>query len=277
MRSPRAADLRSLLHRVEAYYDEVPRSDSRNEVHGPLTLFVATGPGFRWYARPSLGAEAVTAKDVAAVRRRQRVLGQPQSFEWVAEITPSLRSAAEQTGLAVTALPLMVLDVAALRPQPVPPEVEVRLVTPRDDLARIDAVARVGFAAPGTAVGPAGVAALARPAANAAVELLARQRERLASSRTVTAVAMLDGDPVAVGSHQPRGQITEIVGVATLPALRRRGYGAAVTGLLVADALDRGVETVFLSAGSDDVVRVYERIGFRTVGTACIAEPAAVA
>ena len=37
-----------------------------------------------------------------------------------------------------------------------------------------------------------------------------------------------------------------------------------------------GVELVFLSAGSEDIARVYLRVGFRRVGTACIAEPAAV-
>jgi ribosomal protein S18 acetylase RimI-like enzyme len=271
---PRPTTQRSVLDRIETYYDLVPRADSRNEVHGPLTLFVATGPGFRWYARPSLGTGSVTAEDVAAVRRRQRVLGQPESFEWVDEITPSLRPAAEQAGLAVSSLPLMVLDRAAVRRPPAPPGTELRLVRPDDDLATIDAVARVGFAVPGTAVGQAGVPALAALAVSATAELLAKQRERLATGRTVTAVAMVGGDPVSVGSHQPREQVTEIVAVATLPAFRRRGLGAAVTGLLVGDALDRGVETVFLSAGSDDVARVYERIGFRTVGTACIAEPA---
>jgi ribosomal protein S18 acetylase RimI-like enzyme len=271
---PRPTARRSVLDRIETYYDLVPRADSRNEVHGPLTLFVATGPGFRWYARPSLGTGSVTAEDVAAVRRRQRILGQPESFEWVDEITPSLRPAAEQAGLAVSSLPLMVLDRAAVRRPPAPPGTELRLVRPDDDLATIDAVARVGFAVPGTAVGQAGVPALAALAVSATAELLAKQRERLATGRTVTAVAMVGGDPVSVGSHQPREQVTEIVAVATLPAFRRRGLGAAVTGLLVSDALDRGAETVFLSAGSDDVTRVYERIGFRTVGTACIAEPA---
>jgi ribosomal protein S18 acetylase RimI-like enzyme len=271
---PRPTAQRSVLDRIETYYDLVPRADSRNEVHGPLTLFVATGPGFRWYARPSLGTGSVTAEDVAAVRRRQRILGQPESFEWVDEITPSLRPAAEQAGLAVSSLPLMVLDRAAVRRPPAPPGTELRLVRPDDDLATIDAVARVGFAVPGTAVGQAGVPALAALAVSTTAELLAKQRERLATGRTVTAVAMVGGDPVSVGSHQPREQVTEIVAVATLPAFRRRGLGAAVTGLLVSDALDRGAETVFLSAGSDDVTRVYERIGFRTVGTACIAEPA---
>jgi predicted GNAT family acetyltransferase len=126
----------------------------------------------------------------------------------------------------------------------------------------------------GTAVGEIGVTALAGQAAEASPALLARQRERLVAGRTVTAVALVDGDPVAVGSHQPVGGVSEVVGVATLPALRRRGIAAAVTGLLAADALGRGVETLFLSAGSEEIARVYARVGFRRVGTACIAEPA---
>ena len=36
-----------------------------------------------------------------------------------------------------------------------------------------------------------------------------------------------------------------------------------------------GTDLVFLSAGSEDIARVYLRVGFRRVGTACIAEPAA--
>jgi hypothetical protein len=40
----------------------------------------------------------------------------------------------------------------------------------------------------------------------------------------------------------------------------------------VGDARRRGVDTVFLSASSDDVARVYAKVGFRRVGTACTAE-----
>jgi predicted GNAT family acetyltransferase len=70
------------------------------------------------------------------------------------------------------------------------------------------------------------------------------------------------------------GGVSEIVGVATLPAFRRRGLAAVVVDCLIDHALAHGVTTVFLSAGSDDVARVYARLGFRRVGTACTAEPA---
>ncbi|MFB7090564.1 GNAT family N-acetyltransferase [Streptomyces sp. NPDC056296] len=60
----------------------------------------------------------------------------------------------------------------------------------------------------------------------------------------------------------------------TLPAARRRGLALTVTAALVADARSRGAATVFLSAGDNDVAQIYARLGFRTVGTALIAEPA---
>ena len=60
--------------------------------------------------------------------------------------------------------------------------------------------------------------------------------------------------------------------MATLPTARRRGLGALVTAALVDDARAGGARTVFLSAGSDDVARVYEKVGFARVATACIAQ-----
>ena len=42
-----------------------------------------------------------------------------------------------------------------------------------------------------------------------------------------------------------------------------------MTGRLVEDARERGAEIVFLSAADDDVARMYERLGFRRIGTAC--------
>ena len=64
-----------------------------------------------------------------------------------------------------------------------------------------------------------------------------------------------------LGGHNPVGDVTEIVGVGTVPSARQRGLGAAVTDTLVADAIRRGVEVIFLSADDDDVARVYERVG----------------
>jgi predicted GNAT family acetyltransferase len=132
-----------------------------------------------------------------------------------------------------------------------------------------NAVAAVGFGNPGTAAGTAGVAE--RDAA-AAPDEADHVRNRIRRGLTFVAVAEDGTGPIAVGSSQPVDGVTEIVGVATLPAARRRGIGAAVTSALVTDARSRGVDLVFLSAGSADVARVYARVGFRRVGTACVAE-----
>jgi ribosomal protein S18 acetylase RimI-like enzyme len=262
-----------LLDRIDAYCDAVPRTAARAEAHGPLTLFVNDGPGWPYYARPTRGTATVTPSDVDRVRARQRELGISEAFEWIAEVTPSLTPAASAAGLAVTDHPLLALEPGALRPVPHSQGVELRLVEPDDDLAAITAVAHVGFAHPGTATGPVGAKALTRAAAQRDPEALGFERARLASGLTVMALALLDGQPVAVGSHQPVGPVTEVVGVATLPPWRRRGLGAAVTAFLVEDAGRRGAETVFLSAGDDAVARVYERLGFRRVGVHSAAEP----
>jgi ribosomal protein S18 acetylase RimI-like enzyme len=96
----------------------------------------------------------------------------------------------------------------------------------------------------------------------------------LADGLLVTAGAFDEtGRAVGGGSHAPRGDTTELAGIAVIPSARRRGFGAALTHLLAAEARSRGVGTVFLSAQDDAVARVYERVGFVRVGTACVAEP----
>ncbi|TDU03003.1 acetyltransferase (GNAT) family protein [Streptomyces sp. 846.5] len=269
-----------LLERLEHYYDAVPRTAARIEEYGPLTLFVREGEGFAYYARPSRAASTVTdvtADDVRRVRDRQRELGVPESFEWVAETTPGLREAVEETGLVVHECPLMVLDSET--PTPVVPEradgVVLRIVGADDPvLPSALALLHVAFGEPGTGVGAAGVAeldeAVRSRSGDRAVELTA---DRIRRGLTVVAAAVESGRALCSGRHQPVGEVSEIVGVGTLPSARRRGLGQALTATLVADARSRSVRTVFLSAGDEDVARVYARLGFRRVGTALIAEP----
>jgi len=262
---------RSLLERIDAYCDAVPRTAARAEEIGSLALFVNAGAGWPYYARPRLGAESPSADDVARTRARQRELGLPESFEWIHELSPRLAGIAGAAGLGVREHPLMVLDERALAPRRAPEGVDLRLATPEDDLGLLGSVAAVGFAHGGTAVGQAGLDELTTLAAGRPVAAVEFERERLRIGATVLAVAFLAGTPVASGMHQPVGSVSEIVGVATLPAFRRRGLGAALTALLVEDARARGLGTVFLSAGSEEIARLYGSLGFARIGTACIA------
>lgn len=270
---------RVLLDRIEEYYDAVPRSGSRAEDLGALTLFVREGEGWPLYARPARGwTGALGVADVDRVRARQRDLGVAESFEWVAETTPGLRAAVEESGLVVHEHPLMVLGHSTPVPgiATLPDGLSVRIIGPDDPaLPSALAVAHLAFAEPGTRVGVAGAAELAEATRARAVDgSVERMAARIRTGLTVVAAAVAGATAQCSGQHQPVGAVSEIVGVATLPTARRQGLGLAVTAALVADARSRGVETLFLSAGDDDIARIYARLGFRRIATALIAEPA---
>ncbi len=264
-----------VIERIDAFCDTVPRRRARAYEHGPLVIFVPSGPGWPYYARPKRGARApITAASIRAVRARQRELIIPESFEWIEQTAPEMAAAAAEAGLEVQTHPLMVLAGPVQAP-PLPPGVTVRVVAPEDaELDRIWAVPAVAFGHPGTATGEPGVAERDKIAADHDGGTIAMLRERLRSGQSVLAAAFGPDGPVAAGSWQTVGGVAEITGVGVLPAERRRGLGAAVTAALAVDALDRGVRTVFLSASDEAVARIYARIGFREIGTAMIAEPA---
>jgi ribosomal protein S18 acetylase RimI-like enzyme len=265
-----------IIERIDAFCDAVPRRRAEAHEYGPLVIFVPTGPGWPYYARPKRGSRPlITAADIRAVRVRQRELIIPESFEWIEQTAPEMSAAASDASLEVRAHPLMVLAGAARVPS-LPPGVTVRVVAPDDaELDRIWAVPAVAFGHPGTEAGEAGAAERDKIAADHDGDTIAMLRERLRSGHSVLAAAFGPEGPLAAGSCQAAGGVAEITGVGVLPADRRQGLGAAVTALLAADARDRGVEIIFLSASDEAVARVYARIGFREIGTAMIAEPPA--
>ncbi len=248
---------------LERYYDAAPRASATAEEFGPFTLFLRTDEsGHPFYARPRLGlATTVSAADVRAARARLRELGAPEAFEWVHETTPSLIDAALAADTHVTRCPLLVLagtDVAAASPP-----CRVALLSPdAEDLAQVMGAVNAGFGGSDDVADP-GEAAVGR-------------RRRMLREGLVAMAAAYDGEGAVVGggSHGPRDGTTELTGIAVLPRARRIGVGAALTGALVADATSRGATTIFLSAQDSAVARVYERVGFAPVGTACLGEVA---
>ena len=251
-----------LLQRIERYYDEAPRASATTEEVGPFTLFLQSDPrGWPYYARPRSGVDAdVTVEDVRRVRQRLRALTVPEQLEWVGEQTPELPQAARDSGMVVHEHPLMVLS------RPVPATlvdgVEVRRVGAEDPtLGAVQSAVGAGFEESdevGSADAP-----------------YVRDRVASGSMRLLGAFEGSGGGPavpVGGGSHQPRGAVTELTGIAVVPRARGRGVGAAITAALVEDARALGVGTVFLSAGTPRVAGVYARVGFVRVGTACIAD-----
>ena len=271
-----------LLDRIERYFAEAPLGEARIESVGPLQVPLGP-PEWPHAARPRPGAEGdVQVADVRAAVALQERAGLPASLEWLGDRCHGLAGVARAAGLVVVELPLLV----AADPVEVTLPAGVRLYLVGADDPRLglyERLAQLAFAEPGTAAGRAArqeprdgvpTVALADPGP-AELPPTVVLRERVASGRTVLMVAVQDGEPVAVGAHQPvtvDGQETsEVVGVATLPRYRGRGLGAGLTSALVEHARQTA-DLVFLSAGDDDVARVYERAGFARVATTCVAE-----
>lgn len=240
---------------IERHYDTSPRVDADARTVGPFTLFVAR-PGVAWpyYARPTPGCPPIIDADLDRLVSEQRALDVPPAIEWVHESTPSLCDVVEAAGWTTSHCPLLVLDRLDL----VESDLSVAIVAAVDPTLAdvVDAVS-------------AGFAGVERDGKQPEVT---RQRDRIAQGWAVMAGAFdAAGSAVGGGTHLPRGSATELVGIAVVPSARRRGAGARIAATLAADALASGIDTVFLSAQNDDVARVYERVGFRRIGTACIA------
>ena len=283
--------------RLERFYDALPRPHAHAETisasgdSGGLVLFVREGEGWPFYARPRIGADTPSAADITAVRRRQRELGVPEAFEWVHETTPELLAVARSAGLEVLLAPLLVLEPAALVPDLPVTGASIRLLDPASgsfgrDLAVSRSVAQLGFGSPanaapveeaaqGTLITAAGPAERDAAIVEVGAQELLHYRDRAAAGGYLTAVVESPTEGMlATGMVQRVGDVAEIAGVATLPPARNRGYASQLTATLAREARSRGAHLVFLSAGDDDVARLYTRVGFRRIGTACIAEPA---
>ena len=259
-----------LLADLERYYDTAPRAACDTEELGPLTLFLPRS-GFPYYARPRLGlAGEVTAADVTAVLARQRELDVPRAVEWVHDTTPSLLAAAREAGMTVEECPLLGPRAGTARA--------------RSGRRRPDRRGR----RPGAGTGPRRDQRGVRHVGNQHRRGLGRRARRRRGAHPETAERIAALITAGLGhpgrrvrrrgragrrrQPQPARDVTEIVGVGVLPAYRRRGLAAAITARLARHALDNGVRTVFCSAQDDAVAHVYESVGFRRVGTACVAE-----
>ena len=259
-----------LLDSIERYFSAAPLPDARIEAAGALDVPIGE-PTWPYPARPRSDAGPVTEDDVRAALALQAAAGLPAAVEWIPERSPRTAAAVRAAGLGVEELPLLI----AVDPVELLLPAGVRLyVVGADDpqLARYQWVAATAFAHPGDAGDVQDVPEDVSAEARARTAVL---RERIASGRTVMMVAVENDEPVAVGSHQPVDvdgtEVSEVVGVATLPRLRGRGLGAGITSALVAHATETA-DMVFLAAGDDDVARVYERVGFARLATTAVAE-----
>jgi ribosomal protein S18 acetylase RimI-like enzyme len=185
------------------------------------------------------------------VLERQQALGVPRAIEWVDEVTPSLLPAVRAAGHEPHRYPLLVM----------PPDVAV-VADPRAR-ALNPAEPHLSLALGSVSAGFAGHDEVEPKDPGRQPELMERV--------DLVVVASFEGNRLCgAGSAAPRGDVAELMGIAVPPGHRGRGHGTAITSTLVAACRERGVEVVFLSAGSDAAADIYRRVGFVDVGTACI-------
>ena len=181
----------------------------------------------------------------------------PWSIQFRGEPEPPAERVAARYGLtARTTIPLMVRrpDSAQQAPpgRPAPPSrapaaaaVRVADLAERTEYA---AALAAGFEAPPEMMAPFSSAeAFTMPGA---VPYLARE----------------DGRVAAVGLGIFGDGIAGIFNIATVPAYRGRGYGRAVSSRIVAAAVARGADLVYLQS-SVDGYPLYQSMGFQTVET----------
>ena len=74
------------------------------------------------------------------------------------------------------------------------------------------------------------------------------------------------GRPVTTGMGVTVGGSVGVFDIATVPACRGLGYGAAITARVVSDGLAAGAAWSWLQS-SPDAYRLYARLGFRSAGS----------
>ena len=185
---------------------------------------------------------------VAALLDRVAVTDLPHCLQLRPGSSPALAELAALRGMRrdEADVPLMVMENPAMlgRTRPVD-GLGVRQLRPEE--AQLHAgVAAAGFEAP----------------AEPFLKLITPEVLRLPGVRCY--LGEVSGHPVSTGMGVTLGAFVGIFNIATPPAVRRRGFGAAVTARAVTDGLAAGAAWSWLQSTAS-AYSVSERLGFRTV------------
>jgi ribosomal protein S18 acetylase RimI-like enzyme len=203
------------------------------------------------YATPRPGRE-IRGEDVALLIETFRSLGRTPRLEYVVSAAPALEELLLAGGFQVEARhDYLVCTPSTFRLAPVPPGFSVFEPRTDDDLRDLAAAQREAFE--GIFEGT-----------DEAVERGRRTQQRggiLALARAA------DGEAAGGGQASvPTVGLTEVGGIATRAAFRKRGVAAAVVSQITARAFEKGVEAGWLEAETDQSWRVYERVGYVPTG-----------
>jgi sugar/nucleoside kinase (ribokinase family)/GNAT superfamily N-acetyltransferase len=250
-----------LVDRIQAQLRASAHQNYEAIAAPPFTCFINPDDSSPWsnYAIPDtsiIGAVEETLSALPAIFGKH---GRTPRFEFIAEYAPYLAPLLQAHGFQeeMRAL-LMVCTPDTYQPVAPIPDVtvtELTIASPLTAMQEFLTVQRRSFGDDN---------------ASAVNETEAQQfRHRFQTTRLFAAA--VDGRMVSAACLQPaHNGVTEIAGIATLRPFRRQGIGTLLTAAAVQAAFAQGIDIVFLTAGSAEAGRVYERAGFRTIGSGLI-------
>jgi GNAT superfamily N-acetyltransferase len=210
---------------------------------------ILTGLPFDWFNQILVEHEATSDGVLAAVTRARE-----QTHHFVVRLREGIDDHFVRTLARAGLKPAMEAPTPGMVAFPIghdpteraTPELDIRRVTDARGIDIHREVVTAGFGSDG---------AVARE--TACPDLLDR-------SGCIIYVGYADGSPVTSGLGWRSGRTIGVYSIATVPAARRRGFGAAMTARVVADGADTGCDVAALQA-SEMGRPIYERQGFRTV------------
>jgi ribosomal protein S18 acetylase RimI-like enzyme len=267
-----------LLPRLQRAAAAAARAFADHVDAGPFVAAFSPHDPLVWinYAVPA--ADSATPDELLAAvahlrpefARRSRKL----RFEFTLDLWPDLPAVLEAQGLTRKAtLPLMAATRDDVRPTDPAVGFSIELIPPTVDHATLAVVVTVQRRAFDPGRGDAADSEVDEALAElrtGAFRLAAAFVDDPATGRRCCAGAAA----LTAGPGIAQTDVAELTGVGTAPEFRNRGVARALSEFLVRHHLAAGGSAVWLSAGDDTARRVYERIGFRTVGRqAHFAEP----
>lgn len=247
-----------LVDRIQAQLRASAQQNYEAVAAPPFTCFINPDDPSPWsnYAIPDTSLIGAVEETLSALPAIFGTRGRTPRFEFIAEYAPYLAPLLQAHGYQeeMRAL-LMVCTANTYQPAAPLPDVTVIELTAAAPLPAIQEFLTVQRRSFGD------------NDATAVNETEALQFcTRYQTTRLFAAV--VDGHMVSAACLQPAHEgVTEIAGIATLPPFRRQGIGTLLTAAAVQAAFAQGVDIVFLTAGSPEAGRVYERAGFRTIGS----------
>jgi|SRR5215203_941582 len=211
----------------------------------PFTAYFHPSDGLKYlnYAVPADDAEP-GADEIERLRAAFRERDRLPRLEWVEEAAPLVAAALERAGMQEELrTPMMACSAEEL----IEPDVPGAEIAPagEEDFRELSDIQRVAFGGE-----PLGTDAQPHVPSGGAV------------------LARIAGEPVSAADWTPViDGYSEIVGVATADAWRRRGLAGLVTAAATRAAFEAGAATCVLSPGDETALRVYARAGFHRIAT----------